>query len=238
MDRHHQEKKRSSAYNAMDGYQQEKKRSSAFAAMDGYQHEKDAGLSDNIFNPIFSSLHNDSEDSGHRKYLDAPMEPPSPYRPKAVDTESTSDEALKHIRTANSITISPVDTRAGGYWFTEGSTLTPAFNAYGAYASDPAIPSEGIASPGFQATFGFFLLFMGVLSLMYLICALRTNIVFVTIFFGLFMCFVILTGAYWHNAVGNAAMASKLQVASGAFALLACVAGWYIPFLLVQTTLA
>ena len=107
MDRHQQEKKRASAYNAMDEYQQEKKRSSAFAAMDGYQHEKDPGLSDNIFNPIFSSLHNVSEDSGHRKYLDAPMEPPSPYRPKAADTESTSDEALKHLRTANSITISP-----------------------------------------------------------------------------------------------------------------------------------
>lgn len=70
---------------------------------------------------------------------------------------------------------------------------------------------------------------MGLLSLMYLICALRTNIVFVTIFFGLFMCFVILTGSYWHIAMGHAGTAAKLQVASGAFAFLACLAGWYVP---------
>lgn len=68
------------------------------------QEEKSSSASDNIFNPIFSSLHNVSEDSGHRNYLDAPMDPPSPYRLKV---DASSDEALKHIRTANSITISP-----------------------------------------------------------------------------------------------------------------------------------
>ncbi|KAL8761337.1 MAG: hypothetical protein Q9184_002531 [Pyrenodesmia sp. 2 TL-2023] len=77
---------------------------------------------------------------------------------------------------------------------------------------------------------GFFLLFMGLLSLLYLICALRTNMVFVTIFFGLFMCFVFLTGSYWNIAVDQAALGAKLQIASGAFAFLACLAGWWIFF--------
>lgn len=75
---------------------------------------------------------------------------------------------------------------------------------------------------------GFFLLFMGLLCLLYLICALRTNIVFVTIFFGLFFTFVLLTSSYWQGAIGHATAAANLQIASGAFAFLACLAGWYV----------
>ena len=44
----------------------------------------------------------------------------------------------------------------GGFWFTLGATLTPAFNAYGAYAPDPAHPAAGLQSPGFHASFGMF----------------------------------------------------------------------------------
>ena len=42
----------------------------------------------------------------------------------------------------------------GGFWFTLGSTLTPSFNAYGAYAADPNQPAQGLGSPGFHASFG------------------------------------------------------------------------------------
>ncbi|KAL8944367.1 MAG: hypothetical protein Q9211_000601 [Gyalolechia sp. 1 TL-2023] len=225
--------------------------------MDRVQDEKKPPNHDDTFNTIFPSLHNVSEDSGPRNYVDAP----SPIRLKA---DTSSDEALKHIRTANNISISPelfeklyltpqkavkgdlrntfanptprlprspnADVAAGGFWFTLGSTLTPFYNAYGAYASDPTKPYEGLASEGFHASYGFFLLFMGFLSLLYLICALRTNIVFVTIFFGLFMTFVILTGSYWEIALDQASVAAKLQIASGAFAFLACLAGWWIFF--------
>lgn len=69
---------------------------------------------------------------------------------------------------------------------------------------------------------------MGLLSLLYLICALRTNMAFVTIFFGLFMTFVLLTGSYWEIAIGYGAIAAKLQIASGAFAFLASLAGWLV----------
>jgi hypothetical protein len=60
----------------------------------------------------------------------------------------------------------------------------------------------------------FFLLFMGVLSLLYLVCALRTNITFVAIFFGLFMTFVLLAGSYWQFALGHGDIALKLQIVS------------------------
>ena len=42
----------------------------------------------------------------------------------------------------------------GGFWFTLGATLTPAFNAYGAYSTDPNNPALGLQSPGFHASFG------------------------------------------------------------------------------------
>ena len=78
---------------------------------------------------------------------------------------------------------------------------------------------------------GFFLLFMGLMSLMYLVCALRTNIVFVAIFTGLTMVFLILTGSYWCLALGETEAANKLQVVAGAFGLMAVMAGWWHPLI-------
>ena len=69
---------------------------------------------------------------------------------------------------------------------------------------------------------------MGLLSLIYLICALRTNLIFVAIFLGLLLVFVVLTASYWHLAAGHTVMAQKLQVAAGAFGFMAVMAGWWI----------
>lgn len=55
---------------------------------------------------------------------------------------------------------------------------------------------------------------MGVLCLVYLICALRTNIVFLVIFATLVVAFGLFTGTYWHLALGNKVFAAKLQVVS------------------------
>ncbi len=41
---------------------------------------------------------------------------------------------------------------------------------------------------------------------------------------------MVLTGAYWQLALGNAKMAQKLQVAAGAFGFMATLAGWWIFF--------
>lgn len=98
---------------------------------------------------------------------------------------------------------------------------------------------------------GFFLLSMGLLCFIYLICALRTNIIFVGIFFGLFLEFVLLAASFWHLAKGHHDLGMSLQKvstchptgnfrllyspstaniptpqASGAFGFLACVSGW------------
>jgi succinate-acetate transporter protein len=61
------------------------------------------------------------------------------------------------------------------------------------------------------------MLFMGLVTFIFLICSFRVNICFAVIFFSLLLCFIFLTAAYWLFAAdfaGNAAVAGKLLVVS------------------------
>ena len=69
---------------------------------------------------------------------------------------------------------------------------------------------------------------MGVMCLVYLICALRTNVVFVVIFLTLVPAFGCLAGAFWKAAEGNMAAEQNLVIAAGACAFVTCVMGWWI----------
>jgi uncharacterized protein len=113
----------------------------------------------------------------------------------------------------------------GAYWFTVGATLTPSYNAYGAYT--PSDPAAGINDPVFLSSFAFFLLFMGLLSFVYLIASLRTNILFFLIFLTLCPMYCCLAGADWELAQGNPEAALTLQHAGGALAFISCMIGWY-----------
>ncbi|KAH7133361.1 GPR1/FUN34/yaaH family-domain-containing protein [Dactylonectria estremocensis] len=120
----------------------------------------------------------------------------------------------------------------GGFWFSYGATLIPAFASYASYApADAESAAEGLATTGFNASFGFWLLFMGVLTTIFLVCSLRTNVAFVVIFFSLMICFYLLTAGFWalaRDAVGNAALANKLIIGGGACGFVCCLSGWYI----------
>ena len=119
----------------------------------------------------------------------------------------------------------------GAFWLAFASTLQPFFNAYGAYVTDPTVAAQsmgqpgnsaGLATPAFNASFAFFLLFMGLICLIFLVCSLRTNVVFFIIFLSLVGAFACLAGAYWNLAlayenatnVSAASKASKLVVVS------------------------
>ncbi|MCJ1306906.1 hypothetical protein MMC25_000550 [Agyrium rufum] len=116
-----------------------------------------------------------------------------------------------------------------GFWGGFASTLVPSFYAYGLYAPAGSTSEvAGLSTPEFASAFAFFLLFMGLLCLVYLICALRTNVVFVIIFLTLVCGFCLLAGEYWALALGQAALAAKLQTAGGAFVFITSMAGWYI----------
>ncbi|OAP59513.1 hypothetical protein AYL99_06811 [Fonsecaea erecta] len=115
----------------------------------------------------------------------------------------------------------------GGFWFSYGATLLPFFNAFGAYSPDPKDVAAGLESKGFNASFGFFMIFMAVLCLIYLVCALRTNLVFVIIFAGLFWGFTLLTTTFWLIADGGSGAGTTLYIA-GASLGVSCMAGWYL----------
>lgn len=90
--------------------------------------------------------------------------------------------------------------------------------------------------PGFLNAFAFFLLWMGVLCLVYLICSLRTNLIFVLIFLPLPSTFSCLAGMFWYLGQGDTATATTLQIAGGAQAFIVCVLGWYLFTALMLTT--
>lgn len=69
---------------------------------------------------------------------------------------------------------------------------------------------------------------MSLLCLVYLVCSIRTNLIFFLIFFTLVPAFALLAGAYFNAAKGNAGTAAKCQEAGGAFAFVTCLLGWYI----------
>jgi len=116
----------------------------------------------------------------------------------------------------------------GTFWLAFGLTLQPQTGAYGNFSSNANNPALGLQTVEFNASWGFFLIFMGLLCLVYTICALRTNVVFVIILGSLVPTFGLLTAAYWHLAQGNDALAGKCQIAGAAFAFICSMAGWWI----------
>jgi len=144
----------------------------------------------------------------------------------------------------------------GAFWLTFAATLQPFYSAYGNYAPPNADgtagnPAAGLETVGFNASFAFFLVFMGLLCLIYLICALRTNVVFVVIFLTLVPAFGLLAGAFWQlgnsyaatekgnmiEAAKHASTASRLQIAGGACTFVTSMAGWYIFFAIMLAAL-
>ncbi|CAI9636339.1 unnamed protein product [Alternaria burnsii] len=116
----------------------------------------------------------------------------------------------------------------GAFWLGFAATLQPFYNSYGAYANANVAGSTGLESVGFNVGLAYFLIMMGLLCLVYLICSIRTNLIFFLIFFTLVPAFGLLAGSYLQAANGRAALAAKLAEAAGAFCFVTCLCGWYI----------
>ena len=58
---------------------------------------------------------------------------------------------------------------------------------------------------------------MGLMCLIFVICALRTNVALVTVHFGLMMTFLLLAGSYWETAQNATDLAYTLQQVSQPF---------------------
>lgn len=114
----------------------------------------------------------------------------------------------------------------GAFWLTFAATLTPFYNASIAYQPDE--PFTSAANPTFNATFAYFQVYMGVLCFVYLIIALRTNIIFVLIFALLVPAFGCLAGVFFYAALETAA--PTLQTSAGALTFVVSLLGWYLFF--------
>lgn len=98
----------------------------------------------------------------------------------------------------------------GAFWLSYGGTLQPFYNAGGAYVTSGS-QAEGLASPGFLNSFAFFLLFTALMSFVFMIAAMRTNVVFFLIFVFLVIDLSCLAGAFWHMGQGDTEYGMKLQ---------------------------
>jgi len=114
----------------------------------------------------------------------------------------------------------------GAYWLTIGATLTPYFNAAAAY--DPTHPFQASSNPTYNATYAYFNVYMGVLCFLYMVVAVRTNIVFVLIFLSLVLAFACLSAYYFEIAQGTVNL--QLQHAAGGLTFTTCLLGWYLFF--------
>lgn len=123
-----------------------------------------------------------------------------------------------------------VFTSFGAFWLGYAATLVPTYGAYENYRNPNVEGSTGLESVGFNVGIAYFMICMGILCLIYLVCSMRTNLVFFLIFFTLVPAFGLLAGTFIHVAQGNAAIASKCQEAAGAFTFVTCLLGWYIFF--------
>lgn len=69
---------------------------------------------------------------------------------------------------------------------------------------------------------------MSVLSFIYLVCSLRTNLIFVGIFAAATTGFALAAAGFWTTAAGMAGAAGKCLVGAGASFFTAVVLGWYL----------
>ncbi|KAE8340823.1 hypothetical protein BDV24DRAFT_164042 [Aspergillus arachidicola] len=116
----------------------------------------------------------------------------------------------------------------GGFWFAFGATQIPAFNAAAPYSTSTTNTMEGLQSPEFLDTYAFLFITMAILVTIYMICATRTNLVYVLIFAALILVFVCLAAAYWCLADGDAVVGSRLIVGAGAALFVASLLGFYL----------
>ncbi|EGP82765.1 unnamed protein product [Zymoseptoria tritici ST99CH_1A5] len=107
----------------------------------------------------------------------------------------------------------------GLFYLGFGVILTPFFGVAESYG--------GSDTPEYNNALGFFLLMWSVWNFFFLIGSLPLNLVFIGIFLTVQLAFTILSAGYFVTADGNAALATALFKAAGAFAFISGMLGYY-----------
>ncbi|GAA5961550.1 hypothetical protein JCM8115_006715 [Rhodotorula mucilaginosa] len=112
----------------------------------------------------------------------------------------------------------------GGFWLSFGYLLQPLQNI----ATD-----LGATSLEYNGGIAMYLIWWGVLVLIYLLASLRTNAVFVALFTFLDIAFWLLVAIYLKLAHGSLSHVPALLKAAGAFSFLTTMMGWYLEVVLI-----
>ncbi|KAL5333142.1 hypothetical protein BJX70DRAFT_406482 [Aspergillus crustosus] len=113
------------------------------------------------------------------------------------------------------------------FWIVQGTTLMPFFET-GAHYSPTGNSLEGQATASHAASIGFYYVSLAILTTIYLICSIRTNICLFRALFLLIMTFSLIAGSYFQLANGAAELAARLLVVAGAFNFALCMPIWHI----------
>ncbi|KAF2753612.1 GPR1/FUN34/YaaH-class plasma membrane protein [Pseudovirgaria hyperparasitica] len=124
----------------------------------------------------------------------------------------------------------------GAFFLYYGATLTPWFNAAGAFAEQDMAGMGGLATAGFLSSNAYVGIFMGIFSLYSTICALRTNVLFVLAFALLTIVFPVFSAAQFYGAQGNFEKLHNYTVAAGAVGFPVIIIGLYLLLVLMLST--
>jgi len=112
----------------------------------------------------------------------------------------------------------------GTFWIVAGTQNIPNFGTGIQYAPAAALSATGAnefqanalgqTQAGYFATFGFYYLSLAMLTVIFAICSLRTNIVFFSALTTLIFAFGCAAGAFWNLALGNIESGEKLTIVS------------------------
>ncbi|KJZ71945.1 hypothetical protein HIM_08625 [Hirsutella minnesotensis 3608] len=120
----------------------------------------------------------------------------------------------------------------GTFWLAFAASLNPAFGAMTLFAPpDAKSPLAGLKTEPYNASLAWWFLFMGLISFIFLVCSVRTNVCFFIIFLCLVISFNLQVAgnlASAENFTGNEHYVSKIRVGAGAATFVACWSGWYI----------
>jgi len=115
----------------------------------------------------------------------------------------------------------------GTFWLVAGTQLVPAFGV-GIQYSTTGDNLVGMTEPSYFATVGFYYVALAMLTTIFCICSLRTNLVFFCALFTLIFAFGCAAGAFFNIALGNVAAGGKLTIAAGAFTFALTMMIWYL----------
>ncbi|EAW15000.1 putative plasma membrane ammonium transporter (Ato3) [Aspergillus clavatus NRRL 1] len=115
----------------------------------------------------------------------------------------------------------------GAFWLAQGAGMMPFF-ATGTHLSPTGNFLEGQKSPMYDASLGFFFVCMTVITFIYMIGSIRTNICLLSTLVMLVIAFGLLAGTHFALSYGNVTLAEKVQMAAGAFSFALCIPVWWI----------